>query len=203
MTMPLICALALGVLQPNAIEVSATINAEQLNVGETYPLTFNWNATTNASVNKAGIPVPLIQIDVPDSVELVGKVLTNHKELAGNEFLYAPFERALETESLTIDFKLVSAPTDGDQIAINFIAYATTSDGTSRFVRKRLAVPVVAHGKGAETEIGNASWGGNNFAKIGDKVEAIALPQADGTQVDLGELIGKSNIIITTYRAFW
>jgi hypothetical protein len=195
--------MALGILQPHAIEISAKIDAEQLNVGETYQITFDWDIVSDASVGQAGIPVPLIQIEVPTSVELVGRVLKEHKELAKNEFLYAPFERTLDSKSSKIDFKLVAVPADADRIAINFMAYVTLGDGTSRFVRKRLAVPVVAKGMGTEVEIGDASWSGNNFVKIGDKVAGIALPQADGTQVDLGEMIGKSNIVLTTYRAFW
>ena len=203
MWMPMICTMAMGILQPIAIEISAKIGAEQLNVGETYQLTLDWDVASDAAINKAGIPVPLIQIDVPESVELVGPVLKKHKELAKNEFLYAPFERALESKSSKIEFKLVAAPADTDRIAINFMAYVTMEDGTSRFVRKRVAVPVVAKGIGADVEIGDASWSGNSLVKIGDKVKPISLPQADGSQVDLGQMIGKSNIVLTTYRAFW
>ncbi|GJM26465.1 MAG: hypothetical protein DHS20C16_28800 [Phycisphaerae bacterium] len=203
MWMPLLCTMALGILQPNAIEISAKIDAEQLKVGETYHVTFDWDLPADASVENSGIPVPLIQIEVPKSIELVGEVLKEHKALAKNEFLHAPFERALESKSTRIEFKLLEAPTADDRIAINFVAYVDSEDGTSQFVRKRLAVPVVAHGAGVEVEVGDASWSGNGFVKIGEKVKAISLPQADGTQVDLAELIGKSNIIITTYRAFW
>ncbi|HNO78801.1 MAG TPA: hypothetical protein PKN33_12145 [Phycisphaerae bacterium] len=203
MSMPMLCIMALGIVQPNAVEISARIDATDLHVGQSYTLTLNWDIASNSSVDQAGIPVPLIQIDVPKSVELVGKVLNEHKELAKNEFLRAPFERALESKSSNIDFKLIAAPKDSDQIAINFIAYATLEDGSVRFIRKRIAVPVIAEGGGKEVAIGDASWGDNSLVKIGEKVKGVSLPQADGTQVDLGEMIGKSNIVLTTYRAFW
>lgn len=195
--------MALAILQPDVVEISAKIEAETLQVGQTHVLSFDWDIPSKATIDQAGIPVPLIQIDVPDSVELIGKVLTEHKKLAKNEFLRAPYERAVETKSSKIEFKLIAPPKDGDQIAINFMAYATLADGAVRFVRKRLAVPVTAHAVGKEVAIGDASWGKNNLVKVGEKVKPISLPQADGTQVDLGDMLGKSNILITTYRAFW
>ncbi len=203
MTTQLMCMLAVGLMQPSAVELSARLNADELKVGETYQLEFNWDVASDAAVDQAGVPVPLIQIDVPDSVELVGKALKGHKELAKNEFLYAPYERALEAKSESIAFKLRSEPKLEDRIAINFIAYSTAADGSSQFVRKRIATPITANADGREVEIGDAAWGRNNFGKIGDKVKPFSLPQADGSQVDLGEMLGKSNVIITTYRAFW
>ncbi len=203
MTTQLLCTLAIGLLQPSAVELSAKFDADELKVGQTYQLEFKWDVTSESAVDQAGVPVPLIQIDVPDSIELVGKELKEHKELSKNEFLYAPFERALESKTESIEFKLISAPAAGDHIAINFIAYSTAKDGTSQFIRKRLAVPVVAKAEGKEVEIGDAAWGRNNFGKIGEQVKPISIPQADGTKVDLGDILGKSNLIITTYRAFW
>lgn len=199
----LVCAMAMGLLQPGSVSISAQISAEKLNVGATHRIVFDWKTDAGASVSEAGMPAPLIQIEVPKCVELVGEVLESHKALAKNEFLHAPFERALTSDSTTIDFKLLAKPRAGDQVAINFIAYAKSSDGTSEFIRKRIAIPVAPAAKGAEVEVGDAAWGKNSFAKIGEKVKPITLPRADGSQLDLGDWIGKSNIIITTYRAYW
>ena len=39
--------------------------------------------------------------------------------------------------------------------------------------------------------------------KIGDKAPAFNLPRPDGTAFDVSQWLGKKNVIVTTYRAFW
>ncbi len=203
MSTSLFCALTLGLLQPGAVEISAHMQGKALTVGETHSITFTWMVIDGVSVSEAGMPAPLIQIETPASVQLVGQVLETPKELSKNEFLRAPFERALESSSNAIEFKLLTEPSDGDQIAVNFIAYTKSGTKGSEFVRKRMVIPLAPSALGVETEIGDAAWSGNTFAKIGEKVKPLQLPRADGSEFDLNDWLGKTNIIITTYRAHW
>jgi len=160
----------------------------------------HWGKDVSAS--GAGLPAPILQIDVPKCVTLSGKPLTEYRELARNEFLQEPYERLINDNPLSVAFVLNRAPASDDAFALNVIAYVERN-GEKYFVRRRVALPVApgATGRVAATERSN--WGVENTLNIGDKADGFTLPRADGSTVSLDDYLGKTNVIVTTYRAFW
>ncbi len=193
--------------QPPAdvLTVSAELAADELKVGRTYEIVVRTAIADGWSSSKAGVPAPLLQIDVPPSVELSGRVLTKHKELSRNEFLQAPFERLLKQREEHIEFTLTQDPAPDEQIGLNIMAYVTqdpTKD--SFFVRRRLVVPVTARAKGAESPPTDSSWGmDRDLLQIGDTASDFSLPKAFDPPIGLSNYLGQKNIIVMTYRAHW
>lgn len=156
------------------------------------------------SVGAAGLPEPVLQIGVPERVTLDGKVLSE-REQARNEWLFSPFERTIRpgesTIALTTD---AGAPAT---IAINLIAYARMSgEENAVFVRRRVELPLIAGTMISSDQAATRSdWGPPGFdsLKIGDKAQDFTLPRGDGSRLALADLLGKGDLIVTTYRAFW
>ena len=100
----------------------------------TYKSKRGW-APTGASQQQRGnrrrrrrILEPIMQIQVPKSVELEGRILKTHRELANAEFLRKPYERVVTGGKNAIRFKLASVPKEGDKIVFNLIAYVSRED---------------------------------------------------------------------------
>ena len=64
-------------------------------------------------------------------------------------------------------------------------------------------LPLEPGATATEGSANESDWGKGDFLKIGDKAEPFELPRADGSTLSLGEYLGKKNVIVTTYRAFW
>ena len=92
------------------VEVSARIAADRLVVGESYEIVIDLSLKDGYSASGAGVPAPLLQIEVPSCVVLKGKVLRGHRELARNEYLQEPFERRLSELPARIGFDLNVSP---------------------------------------------------------------------------------------------
>lgn len=200
--MPLL--LLLGQPPEGVVDVSARLDLDSLEVGTSGAIVVEWSVKEEFSDSKAGMPAPIVQVDVPDSVRLKGKVLTDRKELRQNEFLQAPFERLLDNNPLKISFKIEKVPSDGDRIAINVIGYVAADDQSdSWFIRRRIEMPVAPAATGVAVDPTNSHWGQEDLLRIGDKAAPFELPRADGTKVALGTYLGDQNVIVTTYRAFW
>ena len=202
---PLMCmCAALGATPGDAFTVSARLDAESIAVGDKYEIVLEWHVAEGLSSDGAGIPAPILQIDVPRGVTLSGKVLKKHRELAQNEFLEAPFERLLKESPVRIEFKLRKELTADDRIGLNILAYVGSSEsGEASFVRRRLELEVAPNAEAKSAETTNSNWGTGKRLHIGDKAAAFSLPQADGQKVALKDYLGKKNIIVTTYRAHW
>lgn len=202
----LLAAILMTALPPaDATTFQATLTAETLEVGSSYSIQLDIQFPKEAVASAAGAPAPFLQIDVPPSVKLLGRTLTTHKELSQNEFVAEPFERLLKDPRAAIPFELIAEPGEGETIGLNLVAYVSLGDGTKpTFVRQRLELPVAPGAKAVPATKPNSNWGTDRrLLQIGDKLEAFALPQADGTAVQVGDRIGKSNLLITTYRAHW
>ena len=65
-----------GAPSDEAIRVNAYVMAEELEVGKSYELAVEIELASGLSLTDAGIPAPVLQIDVPPSIQLEGKVLT-------------------------------------------------------------------------------------------------------------------------------
>ena len=165
------------------------------------------------STSGAGLPAPLCQLDLPECVELSGKKLTSLYSLSRNDFLQEPWERVLKTLPARIPFTLTALPAEGETIGVNFVTYygkRVDGEGTdeprelSRFLRRRLEVELAPGAEGRRGDDTNSRWGIDEAAlQIGDEAQRVSLPRADGTLLDLGEVIGEGNVIVTTYRAEW
>ncbi len=185
-------------------EVAAVIEADSLTVGGEYSVLIDVFWPEGVAANEVGMPAPIVQFDVPDSVKLGGRYLTTYRELAGNEFLQEPYEHLLEENPARFPFELVSEPKPGETLGINFLAYVQDADGEDHFVRRRYELPLEG---GAFAELGDPSvttWGDDAAQlNVGDEALPFVLPRADGSTLALEDVLGKKNIIITTYRAYW
>lgn len=197
------CA-ALGAAPGEAFSVSARLDTASIAVGNKYEIVLDWSVGEGLSSDGAGVPAPILQIDVPRGVTLSGKVLKKYGDLAQNEFLQAPYARLLKESPARIEFKLRKELTDGDKIGLNILAYVGSSEsGEVTFVRRRLELEVAPNATATTAEPTTSKWGIGKRLHIGDKAAGFSLPQADGTKVALKDYLGKKNIIVTTYRAFW
>ncbi len=205
LSLAVVMCLAMQETSPNMINVSATLDAKSFVVGQAYEIQLTVSVAEGWSASAAGIPKPILQIDVPKSVQLSGKVLSDHRELSRNEFLRAPYERLIEVGSSVVEFTLTSEPSADDRIGLNIIAYVRQGkDEDAFFVRKRLELPVEPGATAQSDDSSTSTWGGEGSGlQIGDRAKPFALPRADGSTVTLDDYLGKTNIILTTYRAHW
>lgn len=196
--------LATAAMPDDIAEVSARIGADRLVVGESYEMIIDISLRDGYSASAAGIPAPLLQIEVPSCVVLKGKVLRGRQELARNEYLQEPFERMLLELPARIGFDLKKKPGPNDAFGLNILAYVgATSGDDAFFVRRRLNLKVAGGAKAEVGESGVSTWGKEKLLQLGDEAAPFKLPKADGKQVDLADYLGKKNVIVTTYRAHW
>ncbi len=191
--------------EDNEVPIYAFITSETLEVGGEYELEIFVDLPEAANASKSGAPAPFLQIDVPPSIELGGRYLRTYQELSQNEFLQEPYERLLEENPARIPFKVVAQPGEGERIGLNILAYVKPG-GEKRdfFLRRRFELPVEAGVDAEEVAAENSGWGvDEELLQIGDPAVDFELPRADGTKLKLSDYLGKSNVIVTTYRAFW
>ncbi len=189
----------------DVLSISAVLDAQELSVGSRYEIVLKVEIKEGWSAAAAGVPAPLVQIDVPPSVELSGKVLTSQRELSKNEYLQAPFERLLKNEETHIGFSLVSAPGAGAHIGLNIMAYVTQDPTVdSFFIRRRFTLDVKPRARAIGVVAAQSDWGiDKHLLQIGDPAEDFSLPKAFDPPIGLGNYLGQKNIIVTTYRAHW
>jgi hypothetical protein len=205
MLIPLALTLVAPVLPADEVRITATLDATEMTVGGAHEIRLEIVFPESVVASEAGVPAPLLQLDVPPSVKLTGKTLTTLKELRANEFIAEPYERLLEDTLSAISFELVSAPAEGATIGLNVIAYVSAGDGSEPvFMRRRLELSLSAGASAVEATEPNSRWGNDKaLLQIGDQLQPFKLPLADGYELSIAEWIGQSNIILTTYRAHW
>lgn len=196
--------LVLSGVPENVVHVSAQVDADALSVGSEYKIVFDAHFKDGWSGGMAGIPAPFLQIEVPTSVELTGRVLKTYKELSRNEFIEEPFERLVRETPLEIGFKVIKEPDANEPFGLNFVSYASPASGDDAyFVRRRLSLPIAPNASAELVEPTRSNWGPEGLLQIGDKAAPFSLPRADGSKVSLGQYRGKKNVIVMTYRAHW
>lgn len=193
----------IGPVDTDAFSVRVTLDAGNLEVGGKYELEIFVEMAKGWSSSEAGMPAPILQIRAPACVKLEGEVLHGQRDLSRNEYLFAPYERLIKNNEAHVEFTLVNAPSADDHFALNVVAYVGTDDEEQRFIRKRIVVPIAANASGSEVAVTSSVWGDHGTLEIGDKAVAFSLPRADGSTLDLSSYLGKKNVIVTTYRAFW
>lgn len=201
----LACTLsAVAAIPQDALEVQAKLRAKKLEPGKSYEIVVKAKLARGLESDGAGMPSPVIQVDTPACIKLDGDVLTEHRDLARNEFLHAPYEFMMKKNIANIPFTLVSEPSPEDAIGISVVAYINSKDGEDKtFIRQRVTLPVASKAKATQASATDSSWGsGQGFLRIGDTAAEFTLPRADGSNVSLADFKGK-HVIVTTYRAFW
>lgn len=191
-------------LPKDVISVSARIEADSLEVGKEYEIAVDVQMKDGWSASDSGIPNAILQIKVPRSIQLDGKVLETQQELSQNEFLRAPFERLIKQNPTRIRFKLLREPKQNDYLRFNVLAYVHSSDGDDHwFARRRYRMRIEPGATASRVSTKRSSWGVGKELQLEDEAVPFDLPRADGTTVSLKRYLGKKNIIVTTYRAFW
>lgn len=188
----------------DVVRVSAHIDADRLEVGQEYALVLDVRLKDGWSSSGSGVPNAILQIKVPRSVELVGKVLKTPKELGRNEYLRAPFERLIKDNPTRVMFKLLGKPRKKDGLRFNILAYVH-HEGTDdyAFIRRRYKIRLKPEARASRISPRRSDWGVGKELQLQDKAVSFKLPRADGTRLSLKKYLGKKNVVVTTYRAFW
>ena len=192
--------------EDHGIEIAVYMDGGELAAGSQAAFLVDVHIPEELTASKAGAPAPFLQLDVPPSVRLGGRYLTTYKELSQNEFLMEPFERLLEQNLTELPFEIVSAPSDGETIGINVVAYVRpgVDAGGSFFLRRRFELPFEPNAEAVEVAPTTSSWGPDpSLLQLGARVDDLTLPDAGGTEISLGDYLGQKNLIVTTYRAHW
>lgn len=172
--------------------------------GSTAQLVVEIDVKDGWSIDKAGVTNAIVQAEVPDCVRLVGERAKTIKALARAGFIRGPEEQLAESSRTVFPFEVTSDCGQSDQFAINVLGYVSPPDGADAwFVRRRLMVAVADKAISHEADASTSNWGVGRELQLGEKAPLMALPRADGTMVDLDQQLGKKNIVITTYRAYW
>ncbi len=202
-TLMILSVTAIGPAPDASVKVTATLDAETLDTGDQYDIVVDIDFGEGRSASGAGIPAPILQIDVPESIKLIGEEITGHRALAKNEFLQEPYERLLKKLPARIPIQLVKTPEENDRVGLNVIAYVGDDTASSFFVRRRIDLPLAPNATAPATNPSKSDWGKNKTLQIGDKAQEFKLPTAAGSKVALKDYLGEKNVIVTTYRAFW
>lgn len=179
------------------VTFSASLSAERIEVGQTY--TIDVVARPNPGYHIAGKPVPLLlQMDVPASIEL-----TPAKVQKG-EHIQAPYEVTVEDGRRQVEFRVKSPVGPDDTVLINLVGYvASTAKDQAWLVRRRGRVAIRPGAKLILERANRNDWHDDTNLTIGDRAVPFKLPDKDGKIYDLEEHLGRKNIILITYRAFW
>jgi len=201
---PLLVTLLAATHGDERVSISARLDAPELAVGGTYELVIELSFAGTESAKRAGMPAPMLQINVPEAVELTGKRLNGYKELAAHEFLQEPFERLIEDGSARVAFTLKEEPTADDTIGLIVTGYVDGGAEGPWFLRRRLELPVAGGAVARQGDDADSSWGpDDSLIQIGQQAPVFTLPKPDGGLVSLDQYLGERNIIVTTFRAHW
>lgn len=197
------CFLACLLAPPDVIAAELSLPS-QLPVGQPARLEVRLEVADGWALDQAGLPAAILQVHAPDAITLSGEVLAG-RALARNNFMHAPYERLAPDNAATIEFQLEREPAEGDRIALNVLAYAKRAEADGVwFIRQRYELPLAPGARGRRVSADTSDWGRGDTLQLGDRFPALELPRIDGQgPVDLGARLGKQNIVISTYRAFW
>ena len=203
--LPLLFLLPVLHSQAPEVTVQARIAADGLVAGESYAVDVSVELPAALSSKSSAAAALFLQLDVPPSIELLGDHPTEYDELAENEFLQEPYERLLEGDAARIPFRYVGGG-DAGTLGISVLGYLRDAEtGEERFLRRRVELPVKAGAEAVPGDARDSSWGEDpELLQIGDEAPSFEALLVDGTgRFTLDEVLGRENVIVTTYRAFW
>jgi len=200
-----VLAAVLGATAPaDAVKVSAKIINRSWGQGERGQIVIEVATEKGWSTTATGLSAPLLQIKAPPSVKLLGKVLTDMTELKQNEFVYSPYEKLLDSDRTRLPFLLEKTPGLSEKLGLTVLGYVSKKgDKKGYFFRKRLELPVQPGAIATQADAYDSSWGTLDVLQIGDKADDFEITSLTGKPVTLSQYLGKKNVIVTTYRAFW
>jgi hypothetical protein len=186
---------------PGLVEVTASIGPAAITAGAEAAIDVEMTVAEGWSTTEAGMPFALLQIETPEHVTLVGKPTKKQR----GEFIDVPHEREIAPGKSRVAFAV-----DGDlaadaRIFLNVVAYLKNEGtGAMDFARVRIALPVRPGAGSSPADPRVSTWGPKGTTlNIGDRAEPLVLPRADSTTVSLEDHLGRTNVLVTTYRAFW
>lgn len=147
---------------------------------------------------------PILQIDAPDGVELIGAPIAERVMPIDFEtnYLRLPYGRKLVAARTPIAFELTEAPAPDARIAFNLVYWLDNDDAEkARFVRQRFELALVPGAEATPADASVTNWGGHGTLNVGDTVD-LTLPSHDGFDIELDEFRG-GPVLIVTYRAHW
>ena len=209
MLTPLLAAALAG-----GVTFQARMPAEEMAVGGEYAIAveaapggaitpvFSWEA----GGERGGLRRPILQLDVPGCVELIGSV-PDPLRTPGDfqlDFLRYPWGRRLMEPAEQVRFRLVSEPGPDDAVGLNLVVYPGTlgvdSAEDSGFERLRADLPLRAGASAAGAPSRRSDWGPGDLVQIGDEAPDFTLPKADGSELTLSQFRGHKNVLLVTYR---
>ncbi len=201
----IVLAAVLGAGAPaDAVKVTAKIMNQSWGPGEGGQIVIEVTTAKGWSTTETGLAAPLLQIKVPPSVKLLGKVLTSMTELKENEFIYSPYEKLLKDSRTRLPFTLEKLPDESETIGLTVLGYVSKKgDKIGYFFRERLELPLKSQATASEVDATDSTWGTLDVLQIGDKADDFELTSLEGETVSLSQYLGKKNVIVSTYRAFW
>jgi hypothetical protein len=195
-----------------AFVVSAELDTTTLVVGETYVARvlldvigeihreFVWE-----DPRKPGeLRRPLLQIQSPPSVELLGVAPANLVTPGDfqESYLRMPFGRRLLDKETEVAFRLIAEPQPGDVLGLNVVTYIesdTAEDAT--FTRLRIDLPLTSGARGIGVTTSNSRWAGEDTLAIGDTAPGFELKDArSGRLVSLESVLGEKRALVMAYR---
>ena len=90
--------------------LTARLDTGALSPGQTRSITIDVEPGDGWTLDQAGIPGAIVQLDVPGSITLEGRVVESLRDLSRNEFLQEPWERMVQAGTTSIGFTLDEAP---------------------------------------------------------------------------------------------
>lgn len=186
------------------VRVSARLAPGALEVGGSSSFVVEVTSEGGASTARAGVPAPILQLDVPAGVTLEGEHLSSLEAQMENEFLEAPYERLIEDGSARVAFRLDAQPDEDATIGIVVTGYVDGGPEGPWFLRRRLELPLVPGAAALPGDDADSSWGTDpERLTIGAKAPPFELPRPDGSTVALEQFLGAKNVLISTNRAYW
>ncbi|MFT5687696.1 MAG: hypothetical protein ACI8PQ_000526 [Planctomycetota bacterium] len=194
---------------PPTVEVAAWLEADELTVGGNYSIQIELGLPEGVDIEAGGLPEALLQIDCPASIKLAGPYFDTLALQARNEHLMMPYERQFKGTRVAVEFELLSAPAAGDSIGLIVVGYAdpgkeAAEDVNPFFFRRRFELTLAPNAEATHGDDENSNWGRDEtLLQIGSKVGDVTVPNLEGGELALGSMLGKSNLLVSTYRAHW
>lgn len=207
-----------GVPQGDHLDATAHVLTPTLAVGSeaafvveiesTRPIDASWETTTDHA-HAAGLRKPVLQLEVPESIELLDSYKPEEERTSRQDWLDfyfdRPYGRLVDANRIEIPFRVVSEPGTDDEIGINLVTYTEEKDPKSaRLVRLRLQLEVAGGAKARRVTADRSSWGTRTRLHIGDRASDFELPSGWGETVRLSNFLGSGKpIFVMTYRSDW
>ncbi len=198
-------AVVLGAGVPdNAVQVSAKIISRDWGAGQRGQIVIEVITGDGWSTTETGLSAPLLQIHAPPNVKLLGKVLTSMTDLKNNEYIHSPYEKLLKESRTRLSFVIEQWPNMAEEFGLTVLGYVNRKgDNTGYFFRKRLALPLKPDARAREVAATDSTWGTLDVLNIGDKADDFKITSFQDRSVTLSHYLGKKNVIVSTYRAYW